>query len=120
MFIRRTYFQPLSSDNVSYSCVVYVPAPDGSVDVSISSAPPAPLPSYDTLQLDNMLAAGVPLEKVNPHILGTRSLDESSAVEKILDIVDSNPSAPAESPSAPAESPSAPAESPSVAPTDHL
>ena len=113
MFIRPTYYQPLSSDNVSYSCVVYVPAPDGSVDVSISSAPPAPLPSYDTLQLDNMLSAGVPLEKVNPYILGIRSIGESSAVEKILDIV-------AESSSAPAESPSAPAESPSVAPSDHL
>ena len=119
MFIRPTYFQPLSSDNVSYFGVVFVPAPDGSVDVSISSAPPAPLPSYDTLQLDNMLASGVPLEKVNPHILGSRSLDESSAVEKILGIVAESPSAPSEPSSAPAEPPSAPAESPS-APTDHL
>ena len=112
MFIRPTYFQPLVSDNVSYLGVKFVPAADGSVDVSITSEPPAPLPTYDTLQLDNMLAAGVPLEKVNPHILGSVSLDESSAVEKILDVV-------AESSVAPAESPVAPAES-SVAPTDHL
>ena len=113
MFIRPTYFQPLSSDSVSYSGVKFVPAADGSVDVSMTSEPPAPLPTYDTLQLDNMLASGVPLEKLNPHILGSRSLDESSAVDKIFDIVEKqNNSAPAESP--------APAESSSVAPTDHL
>ena len=91
MFIRPTSFQPLVSDDISYSGLKFVPADDGSVDVTISSEAPAPLPSYDTLQIDNMLASGVPLEKVNPHILGTRSLDESSAVEKILDIVDNNP-----------------------------
>ena len=109
MFIRPTSFQPLISDNVSYSGVKFIPADDGSVDVVESSEPPAPLPSYDTLQLDAMLSAGVPLEKVNPHILGSGSISESSAVEKILDIVDNNP---APAPVDPAPAPVDPAPAP--------
>ena len=98
MFIRPTYFQPLSSDSVSYSGVKFVPAADGSVDVSMTSEPPAPLPTYDTLQLDNMLSSGVPLEKVNPHILGTSSMSELDASKKIFNIVEnqSGNSAPVE------------------------
>lgn len=98
MFIRPTSFQPLVSDDIAYSGIKFVPAEDGSVDVSMTSEPPAPLPTYDTLQLDNMLAAGVPLEKVNPHILGTSSLSEFDASKKIFNIVENQPgkSAPVE------------------------
>ena len=88
MFIRPTSFQSLVSDDIAYSGIKFVPADDGSVDVSMTSDPPAPLPTYDTLQLDNMLAAGVPLEKVNPHILGTSSMSEFEASKKIFNIVE--------------------------------
>ena len=98
MFIRPTSFQPLVSDDIAYSGIKFVPADDGSFDVSMTSDPPAPLPTYDTLQLDNMLAAGVPLEKVNPHILGTSSMSEFEASKKIFNIVEnqSGNSAPVE------------------------
>ena len=88
MFIRPASFQPLVSDDIAYSGIKFVPAEDGSVDVSMTSEPPAPLPTYDTLQLDNMLAAGVPLEKVNPHILGTSFMSELDASKKIFNIVE--------------------------------
>ena len=109
MFIRPTSFQPLISDDISYSGVKFIPAADGSVDVVESSESPAPLPSYDTLQLDAMLSAGVPLEKVNPHILGSGSFSESSAVEKILDIVDNKPAPVDPAPVDPAPAPVDPA-----------
>ena len=95
MFIRPTSFQPLVSDDIVYSGIKFVPADDGSVDVSMTSDPPAPLPTYDTLQLDNMLAAGVPLEKVNPHILGTSSMSEFEASKKIFNIVENQSGNPA-------------------------
>ena len=120
MFIRPTSFQPLSSDNISYSGVMFVPAADGSVDVALTSEPPAPLPSYDTLQIDNLLSAGVPLEKVNPHILGHSSMSEHAAAKKIYDIVESHSSNSAPVDSAPVDSSpvdSAPVDS---APVDHL
>ena len=95
MFIRPTSFQPLVSDDIAYSGIKFVPAEDGSVDVSMTSEPPAPLPTYDTLQLDNMLIAGVPLEKVNPHILGTSSMSEFEASKKIFNIVENQSGNPA-------------------------
>lgn len=103
MFIRPTSFQPLVSDDIAYSGIKFVPADDGSVDVSMTSDPPAPLPTYDTLQLDNMLAAGVPLEKVNPHILGTSSMSEFEASKKIFNIVENQSGNPAPVEPAPVE-----------------
>lgn len=103
MFIRPTSFQPLVSDDIVYNGIKFVPADDGSVDVSLTSEPPAPLPTYDTLQIDNMLAAGVPLEKVNPHIVGTSSMSEISAAKKIFNIVENGSSNPAPAEPAPLE-----------------
>ena len=103
MFIRPTSFQPLVSDDIAYSGIKFVPADDGSVDVSMTSDPPAPLPTYDTLQLDNMIAAGVPLEKVNPHILGASSMSEFEASKKIFNIVENQSGNPAPVEPAPVE-----------------
>ena len=103
MFIRPTSFQPLVSDDIVYFGIKFVPADDGSVDVSMTSDPPAPLPTYDTLQLDNMLAAGVPLEKVNPYILGTSFMSELDASKKIFNIVENQSVNPAPVEPAPVE-----------------
>ena len=110
MFIRPTDFQPLSSRNVEYVTDVFVPAADGSTDVVTSVSPPAPLPVYDTMSIDALLKAGVPLEKVNPYILGETRPSDDFIIDKVLGLKSSAPAAPAESSSAPV----------SVAPTDTL
>ena len=107
MFIRPTDFQPLSFRNVEYVTDVFVPAADGSTDVVTSDSAPSPLPLYDTMSIDALLKAGVPLEKVNPYILGETRPSDDFIIEKILGF---------KSPAAPADS-SAPA---AVAPTDTL
>lgn len=119
MFIRPTDFQPLSSRNVEYVTDVFVPAADGSTDVVTSDSAPSPLPMYDTMSIDALLKAGVPLEKVNPYILGETRPTDDFIIDKVLGL--KSPAAPADSsvpaaPAAPADS-SAPA---AVAPTDTL
>ena len=118
MFIRPTDFQPLSSRNVEYSTDVFVPAADGSTDVVTSDSAPSPLPLYDTMSIDSLLKAGVPLEKVNPYILGETRPSDDFIIDKVLGL--KSPAAPADSSApaavAPADS-SAPA---AVAPTDTL
>ncbi|AYQ58131.1 hypothetical protein [Microviridae sp.] len=119
MFIRPTDFQPLSSRNVEYVTDVFVPAADGSTDVVTSDSAPSPLPVYDTMSIDALLKAGVPLEKVNPHILGESRPTDDFIIDKVLGL--KSPAAPADS-SAPA-APAAPADSSApaaVAPTDTL
>lgn len=119
MFIRPTDFQPLSSRNVEYVTDVFVPAADGSTDVLTSDSAPAPLPLYDTMSIDALLKAGVPLEKVNPYILGETRPSDDFIIDKVLGL--KSPAARADS-SAPAVS-SAPADSSApaaVAPTDTL
>lgn len=120
MFIRPADFSALQSNEVEYSGITYVPAKDGSVDIVPTDTKPVPLPPYATMQIDDMLAAGVPLEAANPHILGNSGMSEIAAAEKILTLVnDNNPtSAPSEpAPSEPAPSEPAPTE---PAPTDTL
>ena len=118
MFIRPTDFQPLSSRNVEYLTDVFVPAADGSTDVVTSDSAPVPLPLYDTMSIDALLKAGVPLEKVNPYILGETRPSDDFIIDKVLGL--KSPAAPAAvapaAPAAPADS-SAPA---AVAPTDTL
>lgn len=87
MFIRPADFSSLQSNEVEYSGISYVPAKDGSVDIVPNDSKPAPLPSYPTMQIDDMLAAGVPLESANPHILGNSGMSEVDAAEKILTLV---------------------------------
>ena len=119
MFIRPTDFQPLSSRNVEYVTDVFVPAADGSTDVVTSDSAPSPLPVYDTMSIDALLKAGVPLEKVNPYILGETRPSDDFIIDKVLGL--KSPAAPADS-SAPA-APAAPADSSApvaVAPTDSL
>ena len=119
MFIRPTDFQPLSSRNVEYVTDVFIPAADGSTDVLTSDSAPAPLPLYDTMSIDALLKAGVPLEKVNPYILGETRPSDDFIIDKVLGL--KSPAAPADS-SAPA-APAAPADSSApaaVAPTDTL
>lgn len=121
MFIRPADFFALQSNVLEYSGISYVPAKDGSVDVVSTDTKPAPLPSYPTMQIDDMLAAGVPLEAANPHILGNSDMSEVAAAEKILTLVnDSKPVEPAPAESKPVEP--APTESKPVepAPTDTL
>ena len=110
MFIRPTDFQPLTSRNVEYVTDVFVPAPDGSTDVVTSDSAPAPLPVYDSMSIDALLKSGVPLEKVNPYILGESRPSDDFIIDKVLGLNLSAPAAPAESSSAPV----------SVAPTDTL
>ena len=110
MFIRPTDFQPLTSRNVEYVTDVFVPAADGSTDVVTSSSAPSPLPVYDSMSIDELLKAGVPLEKVNPYILGETRPSDDFIIDKVLGLKPSAPAAPAESSSAPV----------SVAPTDTL
>ena len=120
MFIRPTDFQPLTSRNVEYVTDVFVPAADGSTDVVTSDSAPSPLPVYDSMSIDALLKSGVPLEKVNPYILGESRPSDDFIIDKVLGLKTSAPAAPAESssaPAAPAESSSAPV---SVAPTDTL
>ena len=107
MFIRPTNFIPLSSRIVEYVTDVFVPAADGSTDVVTSDSAPSPLPVYDTMSIDSLLKAGVPLEKVNPYILGESRPSDDFIIDKVLGL---------KSPAAPADS-SAPA---AVAPTDTL
>nr|DAM86284.1 MAG TPA: hypothetical protein [Microviridae sp.] len=114
MFIRPTDFQPLTSRNVEYVTDVFVPAADGSTDVVTSDSAPSPLPLYDTMSIDALLKAGVPLEKVNPYILGETRPTDDFIIDKVLGL--KSPVAPADS-SAPA-APAAPADS--SAPTDTL
>lgn len=90
MFIRPADFSALQSNEVEYSGISYVPAKDGSVDIVVTSAKPAPLPTYPTMQIDDMLAAGIPLDAVNPHILGNSDMSEVAAAEKILTLVNDN------------------------------
>ena len=91
MFIRPADFSALQSNEVEYSGITFVPAKDGSVDIVATDTKPAPLPNYPTMQIDDMLAAGVPLESANPHILGNSVMSEVDAAEKILTLVnDSN------------------------------
>ena len=118
MFIRPTNFIPLSSRNVEYVTDLFVPAPDGSTDVVTSDSAPAPLPVYDTMSIDSLLKAGVPLEKVNPYILGETRPSEDFIIDKVLGMKTSAPAAPADSsaPAAPADSSAAV----SPAPTDTL
>lgn len=119
MFIRPTDFQPLLSRNVEYVTDVFVPAADGSTDVVTSDSAPSPLPLYDTMSIDALLKAGVPLEKVNPYILGETRPTDDFIIDKVLGL--KSPAAPADS-SAPA-APAAPADSSApaaVAPTDTL
>ena len=116
MFIRPTDFQPLSSRNVDYVTDVFVPAADGSTDVITSDSAPTPLPLYDTMSIDSLLKAGVPLEKVNPYILGETRPTDDFIIDKVLGL--KSPAAPADSsaPAAPADSSAHAA----VAPTDTL
>ena len=119
MFIRPTNFQPLSSRNVEYVTDVFVPAADGSTDVVTSDSAPSPRPLYDTMSIDALLKAGVPLEKVNPYILGETRPSDDFIIDKVLGL--KSPAAPADS-SAPA-APAVPADSSApaaVAPTDTL
>ena len=119
MFIRPTDFQPLSSRNVEYVTDVFVPAADGSTDVVTSDSAPSPLPLYDTMSIDALLKAGVPLEKVNPYILGETRPSDDFIIDKVLGL--KSPAAPVDS-SAPA-APAAPVDSSApaaVAPTDTL
>ena len=110
MFIRPTDFQPLSSRNVEYLTDVFFPAADGSTDVVTSDSAPAPLPVYDTMSIDALLKAGVPLEKVNPYILGETRPSDDFIIDKVLGLKSRV------APAAPADS-SAPV---AVAPTDTL
>lgn len=116
MFIRPTYFEALSSRNVDYVSDVFIPAEDGSTDVVSSSAPPAPLPDYSTQSIDALLKAGVPLERVNPHILGDARPSDDAIVDAVLNLKTDKPASASAAASAPAHA-SAPAE---VAPTDTL
>ena len=119
MFIRPTDFQPLTSRNVEYVTDVFVPAADGSTDVVTSDSAPSPLPVYDSMSIDALLKSGVPLEKVNPYILGETRPSDDFIIDKVLGL--KSPAAPADS-SAPA-APAAPADSSApaaVAPTDTL
>ena len=121
MFIRPTDFQPLSSRNVEYVNDVFVPAADGSTDVVTSDSAPAPLPLYDTMSIDALLKAGVPLEKVNPYILGETRPSDDFIIDKVLGL--KSPAAPADSSAPAAVAPAAPADSSApaaVAPTDTL
>ena len=116
MFIRPADFSALQSNGLEYSGITFVPVKDGSVDIVVTDTKPAPLPSYPTMQIDDMLAAGVPLESANPHILGNSGMSEVDAAEKILTFVNDNkPTEPA--PSEPAPTEPAPTE---PAPTDTL
>ena len=119
MFIRPTNFQPLSSRNVEYVTDFFFPASDGSTDVVTSDSAPSPLPVYDTMSIDALLKAGVPLQKVNPYILGEIRPTDDFIIDKVLGL--KSPASPADS-SAPA-APAAPADSSApaaVAPTDTL
>ena len=120
MFIRPADFSTLQSNDVEYSGITYIPAKDGSVDIVSTNSKPAPLPSYPTMQIDDMLASGITLEAANPHILGNSDMSEVAAAEKILTLInDTKPnSAPTEpAPTEPAPTEPAPAE---PAPTDTL
>lgn len=114
MFIRPTYFQPLLSREIEYKIDVYVPAPDGSTDVISSSAEPAPLPDYNSQSIDSLLNAGVPLDRVNPYILGDARPSDDALIDAALSLGSSKP-APAEPAPTPAPIEPAPAE---PAPTD--
>ena len=104
MFIRPADFSALQSNDVVYSGIAYVPAKDGSVDIVSTDTKPAPLPSYPTMQIDDLLSSGVPLEAANPHILGNSDMSEVAAAEKILTLVnDSKPVEPAPTDSKPVE-----------------
>lgn len=121
MFIRPADFSALQSNDVEYSGITYVPAKDGSVDIVATDTKPAPLPTYPTMQIDDMLAAGIPLEAANPHILGNSGMSEVAAAEKILTLVnDSKPVEPAPAYSKPVEPAPADANSVEPAPTDTL
>ena len=101
MFIRPTSFQPLLSRVVEYLTDVFVPASDGSTDVISSSAPPAPLPDYNSQSIDALLKAGVPLERVNPHILGDVRPSDDALIDAALSLKTDKPapdSAPASAP----------------------
>lgn len=118
MFIRPTSFQPLFSREVEYKSDVFVPAPDGSTDVVSSSAPPAPLPDYNSQSIDALLKAGVPLERVNPHILGDARPSDDALIDAALSLKPrKSASTPAEAAPAPAQAAPAAAE---AAPTDTL
>ena len=86
MFIRPASFQPLFSREVEYKFDVFVPAPDGSTDVVFSDAPPAPLPDYNSQSIDALLKAGVPLERVNPHILGDARPSDDALIDAALSL----------------------------------
>ena len=104
MFIRPADFSALQSNDVEYSGILYVPAKDGSVDIVPIDSKPSPLPSYSTMQIDDLLASGVPLEVANPHILGNSDMSEVAAAEKILTLVnDSKPVEPAPTDNKPVE-----------------
>ena len=107
MFIRPTSFQPLFSREVEYKCDVFVPAPDGSTDVVSSSAPPAPLPDFNSQSIDALLKAGVPLERVNPHILGDVRPSDDALIDAALSLKTDNP-APASAPASASASASDP------------
>ena len=110
MFIRPTFFQPLISTSIEYFSVQYVPAADGSTDVLDVMTEPAPLPSYPTMSIDSLLRAGVPLEKVNPHILGDSKPSEDYIIDTVLGL-----KTPTNQPTnQPTTEPASPA------PTDHL
>ena len=118
MFIRRTSFQPLLSRDVEYLSDVFVPAPDGSTDVLSSSAPPAALPDYNSQSIDALLKAGVPLERVNPHILGDARPSDDALIDAALSLKPrKSASTSVESAPTPVESAPTPVES---APTDTL
>lgn len=121
MFIRPTFFSPLQSNEVEYSGVSYVPAKDGSIDVVSTDSKPASLPPYPTMQIDDMLAAGLPLEAANPHILGNSGMSEIAAAEKILTLVnDTKPVEPASTDTKPVEPGSTDTKPVDSAPTDSL
>lgn len=118
MFIRPTSFQPLLSRDVEYSNDVFVPAPDGSTDVVSSSAPPAPLPDYNSQSIDVLLKAGVPLERVNPHILGDVRPSDDALIDAALSLKPrKSASTPVETSPTPVETSSTPVE---TSPTDTL
>ena len=108
MFINFNLVTPiLQCCVIDYSREVVVPQSDGSKDVIISSEPPAALPPYDDYNINSLIEAGVNLQYVNPNVLGS-NLSESSAADKIVDIVSSN------SPAAPSLEPAAPSLEPAV------